>query len=91
MKHLKLTITGKVQRVGFRFSAMEAAYRFSIHGFVVNSGYNSVAIEAEGTSENLELFVAWCRKGPLGAKVESVEIQEAPLKNFTSFEILSRV
>ena len=91
MKHLKLTITGRVQRVGFRFSAMETAYRFSIHGFVMNSGYNSVAIEAEGTVENLEMFVAWCRKGPLGAKVDSVEIQEAPLKNFTSFEIQSRV
>ena len=90
MKHFNLTIIGKVQRVGFRFSAMEAAYRFSINGFVMNSGNNDVYIEAEGIIENLGLFVAWCRKGPMGAIVDDVVVQEAPLKNFTKFEILSR-
>lgn len=90
MKHLNLTIMGKVQRVGFRFTAMEAAYRYSINGYVMNSGANDVYLEAEGTNENLELFLAWCKKGPLGARVDNVEIQEAPLKNFVNFEILSR-
>ena len=90
MKHFNLTIFGKVQRVGFRFTAMETAYRFSISGFVMNYGANDVYIEAEGTDENLELFLNWCRKGPLGARVDNVETQEAPLKNFTNFEILSR-
>jgi acylphosphatase len=88
MKHYNLTITGKVHRVGFRFTAMEAAYRCSVNGFVMNSGKNTVSVEAEGTIENLDLFLAWCRKGPLGAKVENVEVQEGPLKNFTRFEIL---
>jgi acylphosphatase len=90
MKHLNLTIMGKVQRVGFRFTAMEAAYRHSINGFVMNSGNNDVYIEAEGMSENLDQFLAWCRKGPMGARVDNVEIQEAPVKNFVNFEILSR-
>jgi acylphosphatase len=90
MKHINLTIIGKVQRVGFRFTAMEVAYRYSINGFVMNSGNNDVYIEAEGTSENLEQFLAWCRKGPMGARVDNVEIQEAPLKNFEDFEIQSR-
>ena len=90
MKHFNLTVTGKVQRVGFRFSAMAAACRFSISGFVMNSGKDDVYIEAEGTTENLELFIAWCRKGPVGAHVDNVEVQDAPLKNFSRFEILSR-
>lgn len=90
MQHFNLTIKGKVQRVGFRFTAMEAAYRYSIYGFVMNSGNNAVYLEAEGTSENLELFLAWCWKGPMGARVDNVEVQEAPLKNFVNFEILSR-
>jgi acylphosphatase len=90
IKHLNVSVTGKVQRVGFRFSAMEAACRFSVTGFVMNSGKDGVYLEAEGTHENLELFLAWCRKGPLGAHVDHAEVQEAPLKNFTRFEILSR-
>ena len=90
MKHYNLVVTGRVQRVGFRFSAMEAAYRFSIHGFVMNSGRNDVFIEAEGTVDNLGLFIAWCRKGPVGASVENVDVEEAPMKNFTRFEIMSR-
>jgi len=69
---------------------MEAAYRYSIHGLVMNSGSSDVFIEAEGTVENLDLFIAWCRKGPLGAHVDKVVVEEAPLKEFTTFEILSR-
>ncbi|MEI7896195.1 MAG: acylphosphatase [bacterium] len=90
MKHLNLIVSGKVQRVGYRFSAMEAACRFSVNGFVRNAGSTDVYIEAEGSDENLERFVAWCRKGPLGGKVEKVDVLEAEMKNFTSFEILSR-
>ncbi|HNY01218.1 MAG TPA: acylphosphatase [Bacteroidales bacterium] len=90
MKHLDLTIKGRVQRVGFRFSAMEAAYRYSIRGVVMNSGDSDVMIEAEGTPENLDKFLAWCKKGPIGARVENVHIGEGQLKDYQSFEIVSR-
>ena len=90
MKHLDITVRGKVQGVGFRFSAMEAAYRFGINGFVKYSGSDLVYIEAEGRQEMLDQFVSWCRRGPLGARVTEVETHEAALKNFTTFEILRR-
>jgi len=90
MKHLNITVLGRVQRVGFRFSAMEAACRHSITGFVMNSGNDGVYLEAEGPDENIKLFLAWCRKGPLGARVDHVQVQDAPMKNFTKFEIHSR-
>ena len=91
MKHYNIIISGKVQRVGFRFSATEAACRFSINGFVRNSGYDKVYVEAEGADDRMDLFLAWCRKGPLGAHVEQVELEEAPVRNFTRFDIVSRV
>ena len=90
MKHFNLTMSGKVQQVGFRFSAMETACRFSISGFVMNMGYDRVYIEAEGLEENLRKYLAWCRQGPLGARVDHMEIAEAPLKNYANFEIVSR-
>jgi acylphosphatase len=87
IKRYNITIRGKVQRVGFRFSAMEAAYRYSIRGNVMNMGADAVYIEAEGTGESLDRFVAWCRKGPMGSRVDSVEIEEGMPEHFRTFEI----
>ncbi len=90
MSGYQIIVRGKVQGVGFRFSAMEAAYKYSVHGFVKNQGSDSVYIRAEGDLVQLDQFVAWCRKGPLGAKVESVEVVSVPIRHFRSFEIVSR-
>lgn len=90
MSGLQIVIRGRVQGVGFRFAAMEAAYKYSILGFVKNQGSDSVFICAEGDPERLDQFVAWCRKGPFGAKVESVEMITVPVRHFRSFEIVSR-
>ena len=89
MKHYNILITGRVQQIGFRFSAMQAAYRYGIHGFVQNMKDDTVYIEAEGEDEQMTYFFQWCHKGPLGAKVEKVEITEGELKNFKAFDIIS--
>ena len=89
MKHYNITISGRVQKIGFRFSAMQAAYRFGIHGFVQNMKNDTVYIEAEGEDEQLNNFFQWCRKGPLGAKVEKIEATEGELKDFKAFDIVS--
>ena len=44
MSGYQIIVRGKVQGVGFRFSAMEAAYKYSVHGFVKNQGSDSVYI-----------------------------------------------
>jgi len=44
-------------------------------------------MEAEGDEKNLEQFIEWCRRGPERAIVTKVEVEEAPLKNFSSFEV----
>lgn len=90
MKHLNIIVKGRVQRVGFRFRTMEAAYKYGVSGIVMNQDDNSVYIEAEGEAEALEKFLAWCQRGPLGAKVEEVAVSEGAMKSYTSFEIISR-
>jgi acylphosphatase len=89
MKHYNITITGRVQRIGYRFSTMQSAYRYGVHGFVKNLDDDKVYIEAEGEENNLQDFLQWCKKGPLGAKVENVDFAEGELKNFKSFDIIS--
>lgn len=86
-KHIKLTVHGKVQGVGFRFSCSEAANNYGIKGFVKNKPDGTVYIEAEGEDENIALFVDWCKKGPLWARVSELEEKPGSLKDFTSFEI----
>ncbi len=90
VKHLNITLTGKVQQVGFRFTAMEVAHRHDIRGIVMNSGSNMVYIEAEGKPDDLDMFLKWCARGPLGARVDKVEVAEAGLKDYTRFDIMSR-
>lgn len=88
MKHYNITISGRVQGVGFRFSAMEAAYRFNIRGFVKNTPERNVYIEAEGEESDMERFTTWCRRGPVSAKVLDVGISEGPVAGFSDFSIV---
>ena len=76
MKHLNITLSGRVQGVGFRFTAMETAYRYGVSGFVMNLPDHSVYIEAEGDDPGLEQFLTWCKKGPLGAKISQADVEE---------------
>jgi acylphosphatase len=87
MKHVRIKIFGRVQRIGFRFSAMQAAYKYGICGIVQNGDDGSVWIEAEGDEECVNKFIEWCKVGPLGARVEKLLLEDGEPKNYTSFDI----
>lgn len=85
--HYNIKISGRVQGVGFRYSAAgEARYR-GIKGFVKNLPDGSVYIEAEGSAEQLNSFVEWCRLGPRLGHVDSVTAEPAAVVNHPSFTI----
>lgn len=86
IKHVDITITGKVQKVGFRYCALEQAMDMGIFGIVRNEGKDSVYIEAEGEVERLKDFLRWCHKGPEGARVQKVDYNSTEeLKGYTEF------
>ncbi|MBX2915143.1 MAG: acylphosphatase [Cyclobacteriaceae bacterium] len=85
--HLNITITGKVQGVYYRASAKQKADELGVKGFVRNQPSGSVYIEAEASNEVLQKFMEWCWQGPERAQVQQVETSEAPLQNFTEFEV----
>lgn len=84
---LKIIVKGRVQGVGFRWSAKKAAEKYNLEGIVKNLTNGNVYIEAEGNKENLEQFVIWCHQGPNYAQVENVQTEEIELKNYTGFSI----
>jgi len=54
MKHLNISIRGKVQRVFFRLTTKAVADQVGVRGFVVNLKDGSVYIEAEGDEFSLD-------------------------------------
>jgi len=81
----RIHVKGRVQGVGFRWSAVREARRRGITGFVKNQYDGSVYIEAEGPQEQLLEFLEWCRRRP--GFVKSVTADPAPIENYTDFTV----
>ncbi len=83
--HLDLMISGKVQGVRYRKSAVEQAVRLNVKGFAMNMSDGAVRIEAEGSREELDRFVEWCRTGPPRAVVDHIDVTEGPIVGHAGF------
>jgi acylphosphatase len=85
--HKNITIKGRVQGVGFRYSAKKMAQSLGVSGYVRNLSNGDVYIEAEGSEIQLKFLTDWCYSGPSYSYVDSVEIEDAEVKNFEFFDI----
>jgi acylphosphatase len=56
--HHTVFFSGRVQGVGFRYTATQVAKEFEVTGFVTNLDDGRVRLEAEGAEGELEKFVA---------------------------------
>lgn len=72
-----ITVTGVVQRVGFRRYAERLAIRLKITGYVENRNDNSVRLFIQGESPAVESFEEAIRKAPEPIVVESLESKKA--------------
>jgi acylphosphatase len=75
--------------VAFRASAREEARRLGVAGWIRNTS-NGTAVEgeAEGDASAVDAFLAFCKKGPLGARVERFESEDGTLYDeMSGFEI----
>ena len=84
--HLK--IQGRVQGVYYRASTVQEAQKLGLTGWVMNCPDGSVEAVAEGARQKLDELIAWCRQGPTGARVASVDVAwEKPENSFYGFSI----
>ena len=81
----RLAVRGRVQGVGYRFSMVEAAERLGVTGWVRNRADGSVEAIVQGAPEAVDAVIAWARKGPRSAVVQSVQVEDAE-GHFVSFE-----
>ena len=83
-----LRISGRVQGVGFRYSALDEARRLGLTGWVRNTRDGAVELVAEGNRKQLQRLVTWCHVGPRGALVSDVEERQLEHRaEFVDFSI----
>ena len=72
----RFLLSGRVQGVGFRYFALDAARREGLHGYVTNRADGTVEVVAEGDGEAIDRFERALRRGPSRSRVENVVIDE---------------
>jgi acylphosphatase len=73
----RFKVSGRVQGVGFRYFALDAARREGVHGYVTNHDDGTVEAVAEGEAESVERFERALRRGPSRSRVEHVRVDES--------------
>ena len=87
MERVHLVISGDVQAVGFRFTAIEVARDLGLIGWVRNNPGGRVEIVAEGPKEKLENLLTWAKSGPTLARVDDIKVAwEKATGEFTNFD-----
>ena len=89
MKKVNIKIYGRVQGVFFRHNTKKIADKLKLKGWVKNNSDGTVYLVAEGENKAIDSLIKWCRKGPIGAKVENIEVKEMKYKKeFETFSIV---
>jgi acylphosphatase len=71
----RVRVRGRVQGVFFRVETRDRASSLDLAGWVRNCPDGDVEAVFEGEPERVRSMVEWCRRGPSGATVESVDVE----------------
>jgi acylphosphatase len=83
----RAVVSGRVQGVGFRFFAERAAREAGVKGWVRNCPDGTVETMIEGEEAAVDGYLERLRKGPLGARVAWVTIEDVSPAAFHTFDI----
>jgi acylphosphatase len=89
-KTVQVHYSGRVQGVGFRYTARRVAAGFDVTGYVRNLPDGRVELLASGEAEEVDAFVEALRESELAGHIENEELAEmtAPA-GLRGFEIRS--
>jgi acylphosphatase len=83
----RVVVHGHVQGVFFRDSCRREASSRGVAGWVTNRPDGAVEAVFEGEAEAVEALVDWCRNGPRGADVDSVEDTPEEPEGVSGFDV----
>lgn len=75
----RLTITGRVQGVGYRDWALAIGLRLGLRGWVRNRGDGSVEALLVGEEDAVGAMIEACRRGPALARVDEIDVEPVDL------------
>ena len=88
MKRATALFIGRVQGVGFRFTAQGLAREFPVTGYVRNLPDGNVEVVAEGEEEEVKRYLDAVRHSDLSSHIRHVNTHWESVKNeFEGFEI----
>lgn len=88
MVQYEITVTGRVQGVGYRYFAVQKANEMGITGWVKNSVDGDVIIVAQGIEEEIKTFIDYLYIGPTQARVDQIsKVKFNTLSNFNTFSV----
>jgi len=88
MKRIHVIYSGRVQGVGFRYTAEEIASQCGLRGWVRNRRDGSVELVVEGSEAALREFLGGMQNGPLGRNIFDAEVSwQAATGEFEDFYI----
>lgn len=84
---IRATVKGRVQGVGFRDATRRRARELGVTGWVRNAEDGMVAVHAEAPASAVEELIAFLHRGPPGAAVGSVSVEDVPVEGHEQFAI----
>lgn len=85
MKRARVVVSGRVQGVGFRMATRERARSRGVAGHVRNLPDGTVEAVFEGDADAVDALIAWCSRGPSGARVDDVKVELETSTGATGF------
>ena len=70
LRRVRFRVSGRVQGVAFRASAVDAAVHEGCVGWVRNLPPGDVDGIVQGEASAVDAFLAWAARGPAGARVD---------------------
>ena len=83
----RVVVRGHVQGVFFRDSCRRKADARGLAGWIANRPDGAVEAVFEGDPDGVAALVEFCRRGPRGADVDSVEETSEPPEGLTGFRV----
>jgi acylphosphatase len=88
MVQYEITVSGRVQGVGYRYFSVQKANELGITGWVKNSVDGSVIIVAQGIEEEIITFIDYLYIGPTRSRVDHIsKVKFNSLGNFDNFSV----
>jgi acylphosphatase len=83
----RVLVRGNVQGVFFRDSARREAQARGVAGWITNRPDGAVEAGFEGDRDAVDALVEFCRHGPRGADVDSVDAASEGPEGLTGFQV----